>query len=212
MEQPKKLLIFGAGEYAEVAFAYFRAAATDEVAAFLIDRQHRKADSFCGLPLVAFEDAAELYPPESHSCFIAVGYAQANALRRTRFETAKAMGYYMASYISPHAIIHPDAQIGEHCFILETAVVEPYVRIGDNVTIWSGSIIGHYSTIAPHCFLALRASVGGGTTVGEQCFIGVGATVRDHINVGPRCTIGAGALCLSNIGTDVTVHGIGNDC
>lgn len=202
LEQTRKLLIFGAGEYAEVAFTYFKAAAEYQVTAFLIDREHRKANSFCGLPLVDFEDAMELYSPDDHSFFIAVGYAQANALRRARFEQVKAMGYNLASYVSPNAIIHADAQIGEHCFILETAVIEPFVRIGDNVAIWCGSVIGHYSTIGSHCFLALRATIGGGTHVDEQCFIGVGATVRDHIKIGPRSKIGAGAVLLSDVGAD----------
>lgn len=208
----RPLVIFGAGEYAEIAYCYFRESRTHRPVAFTVDGQHIPTDKFSGLPVLSFADVARLCPPDSHDFFVAIGYAQQNEIRRVKYETAKAMGYSMASYVSPNAIIHSNAQIGEHCFILETAVVEPFVRIGDNVTIWSGSIIGHYSMIASHCFLALRASVGGGTTVGEQCFIGVGATVRDHINVGPRCTIGAGALCLSDIGTDVTVHGIGNDC
>lgn len=204
----RPLVIFGAGEYADVACSYFRESATHRVSAFTVDKQHIGADNFSGLPLVPFEDVARLYPPDSHDFFVAIGYARHNEIRRLKYETAKAMGYSMASYVSPHAIIHSNAQIGEHCFILETSVVEPFVRIGDNVTIWSGSIIGHYSTIASHCFLALRASIGGGTHIGEQCSLGIGATVRDHINIGPRCTIGAGALSLSDMGADVTIYGI----
>ena len=206
----RPLVIFGAGEYAEVACSYFSESGTHRVSAFTVDRKHISADNLSGLPFVPFEDVARLYPPDSHDFFVAIGYAQHNAIRRLKYETAKAMGYSMASYVSNNAIIHPNAQIGEHCFILETSVVEPFVRIGDNVTIWSGSIIGHYSTIASHCFLALRASVGGGTCIGEQCFMGVGATVRDHVSLGPRCIIGAGAVLLSDLDADKCVHANGH--
>jgi sugar O-acyltransferase (sialic acid O-acetyltransferase NeuD family) len=154
---------------------------------------------------VDFEDVPELYPSRNHDFFVAVGYANKNELRRKRYETARGLGYKMASYISPYAIIHPNAQIGEHCFILETVVIEPFVRIGDNVTIWSGTTIGHYGTIASHCFLSLRATVGGGTHIGEQSVVGLGAIVRDHICIGSRCTIGTAASVLFDIASDTTV-------
>jgi sugar O-acyltransferase (sialic acid O-acetyltransferase NeuD family) len=198
----RPLVIFGAGEYAEVAYSYFREVGTHEVVAFTVDRQYVDTDTSYGLPLVPFEDVARLYSPDSHDFFVAVGYAQINGVRRAKYETAKAMGYAMASYISPRAIIHPDAELGEHCFILDDVVLEPFASVGDNVTIWTGAVIAHYSRVASHCFVSIRVLIAGGTSIGEQCFLGVGAVLRDHLSVGERTVVGAGAILLADADAD----------
>ena len=204
----RPLVIFGAGEYAQVAYSYFRQARTHDVVAFTVDGQYVDAETCHGHPLVAFEDLAERYPPETHDLFVAVGYARINGVRREKYEKGKALGYAMASYVSPHAVIHPDAVIGEHCFILDNVVVEPLARVGDNVTIWTGTMIAHFSEVASHCFISAAVQVAGACRIGEQCFLGVGAVLRDHLEIGPRTVVGAGALLLSDAAADGVYIGV----
>ncbi|WP_300394269.1 acetyltransferase [Henriciella sp.] len=194
----KPLVIFGTGDIAQLAFTYFEADSDYDVVAFTVDSEYLESSEFCGRPVVDFESVAERFPPENHRLFIALSYANVNALRKSKFEAGRAMGYQFASYVSSRASILNEGQIGENCFILEDNTIQPFVCIGDNVTLWSGNHVGHHSTIGDHCFIASHVVISGGVMIGSQCFIGVNSTLRDHIVIGERCVIGAGALMLSD--------------
>jgi sugar O-acyltransferase (sialic acid O-acetyltransferase NeuD family) len=194
----RPLVIFGAGDIAELAHYYFSRGRAHNVAAFAVDAAYLKESTFCGLPVVAFEEVAQAYPPGGHDFFVALSYYRLNQLRKEKYLAAKACGYQLTSYVSEKATVLNDGRIGENCFILEDNTIQPFVTIGNNVTLWSGNHIGHHSTIKDHCFLASHIVVSGGVEIGEQCFIGVNATLRDHIRLGERCVVGAGALLLAD--------------
>ena len=198
----KPLVIFGSGDIAQLAHYYFSTDSNYEVVAFTVDANYIKETEFCGLPVVAFEDVAKNYPPDSYDFFVAVSYSKLNAVRKEKFLAAKEMGYKLVSFISSRATVLNEGRIGENCFIFEDNTIQPFVTIGNNVTLWSGNHIGHHSVIHDHTFIASHVVVSGGVEIGEQCFIGVNATVRDHIKVGDRCVIGAGALLLGDAEPD----------
>lgn len=194
----KLLIIFGAGDIAQLAHYYFSTDSTYEVVAFTVDAAYVGEDEFCGLPVVPFEELLNRYSPDKHELFVALSYSKLNQVRTEKYLAAKALGYRIASYISSHAMLLNDGRIGENCFILEDNTIQPFVSIGNNVTLWSGNHIGHHSTVHDHCFIASQVVVSGGVEIGEFCFIGVNATLRDHIKIGEKCVIGAGALLLSD--------------
>lgn len=194
----KRLVIFGAGDIAQLAHFYFSTDSDYEVVAFTVDRAYLGVTSFCGSPVVAFEDIGTACPPEEYDFFVALSYSGLNALRKTKYLAAKALGFHMASYVSSRATVLNNGGIGENCFILEDNTIQPFVSIGNNVTLWSGNHIGHHSTVRDHCFISSHVVVSGGVDIGEQCFVGVNATLRDHIRIGERCVIGAGALLLAD--------------
>ncbi|WP_431323478.1 acetyltransferase [Rhizobium sp. YTU87027] len=194
----KRLIVFGTGDIAQIAHLYFSTDSDYEVVAFTVDEAYLSGPEFCGLPVIPFESVTKIYPPSDHAMFVALSYTKLNALRRQKYEAAKASNYAIASYVSSRATVLNDGHIGENCFIFEDNTIQPFSRIGDNVTLWSGNHIGHHSTIGSHTFIASHVVVSGGVEIGEQCFIGVNATLRDHIKIGARCVIGAGALILSD--------------
>ncbi len=194
----KPLIIFGSGDIAQLAHFYFSSDSEYEVVAFTVDAAYLKEASFCGLPIVAFDEIAEAFAPDAYHLFVALSYTKINAVRKEKYLAAKAMGYRLASFISSRATVLNGGRIGENCFIFEDNTIQPFVSIGNNVTLWSGNHIGHHSTIRDHCFIASHVVVSGGVEIAEQCFIGVNATLRDHIKIGERCVIGAGALLLAD--------------
>lgn len=196
MEKP--LVIFGSGDIAQLAHYYFSTDSNYEVGAFTVDANYIKESEFCGLPVVAFEDAAKNYPPDSYDFFVALSYSKLNAVRKEKFLAAKEMGYKLVSFISSRATVLNEGRIGENCFIFEDNTIQPFVTIGNNVTLWSGNHIGHHSVIHDHTFIASHVVISGGVEIGEQCFVGVNATLRDHIKIGDRCVVGAGALVLAD--------------
>lgn len=194
----KKLVIFGSGDIAELAYYYFSTDSVYEVVAFTVDAAYRTGTTFCDLPIIDFEEISKYYAPEQCDIFVALSYSKLNVTRKEKYLAAKALGYRIASFISSHATVLNDGRIGENCFIFEDNTIQPFVTIGNNVTLWSGNHIGHHSTIKDHCFIASHVVVSGGVEIGEQCFIGVNATLRDHIKIGEKCVIGAGALLLAD--------------
>lgn len=198
----RRLVIFGAGDIAELAHFYFSRDSEREIIAFSVDAAYLTQTAFCGLPVIAFEEARQRFDPAQHDFFVALSYSRLNALRKEKYLAVKALGYGLASYLSPRATILNEGRIGENCFILEDNTIQPFVRIGDNVTLWSGNHIGHHSVIHDHCFISSHVVVSGGVEIGEQCFLGVNATLRDHVKIGARCVIGAGALLLADAEPD----------
>jgi sugar O-acyltransferase (sialic acid O-acetyltransferase NeuD family) len=194
----KKLVIFGSGDISQLAHFYFSTDSDYEIVAFTADASYIQESTFCGLPVVAFENVAKQYPPRAHDFFVALSYSKLNAVRKEKYLAAKRLGYRLANFISSRATVLNEGRIGENCFIFEDNTIQPFVTIGNNVTLWSGNHIGHHSLIKDHTFIASHVVVSGGVEIGEQCFIGVNATLRDHIKVGDRCVIGAGALLLAD--------------
>jgi len=194
----RKLVLFGAGDIADVAWFYFERFSEYQPVAFTVDAAYLKEPSLNGLPVVPFEEINSVFSPDGHDMFVAVSYARLNAVRKEKYLAGKAAGYRMASYVSPQATVLNDGRIGENCLILEDNTIQPFVQIGNNVTLWSGNHIGHHSVIHDHCFLASHIVVSGGVEIREQCFVGVNATLRDHIRIGERCVIGAGSLLLGD--------------
>lgn len=192
------LVIFGAGEIAQLAHHYFSTDSDYEVTAFTVDAAYATESKFCGLPVVPFEELAARYPPDRYDLFVALSYSKLNQVRKEKYLAGKGLGYRIASYVSSRATMLNDGRVGENCFILEDNTVQPFVQIGNNVTLWSGNHVGHHSTVHDHSFIASHVVISGGVEIGEQCFIGVNATLRDHIKIGDRCVIGAGTLLLAD--------------
>lgn len=192
-----KLVIYGTGSIAEVAYAYFTADSNYDVVAFANDPQFITGDESLPQPLVPFDAITKSHPPEECELFVALGYKKTNTIRQERYEQAKQLGYTCATYISSGAHFY-GTPVGENCFILENNVIQPYVSIGDNVTLWSGNHIGHHSTIRDHCFVASQVVVSGHCTIGDHCFLGVNATLRDGIALGPYTVLGSGAIVMQD--------------
>lgn len=207
----KPVLIFGAGEIAEVAHFYFTRDTRIPVAGFTVDAAYLKESRFCGLPVVPFEEAQVAFAPAAHDLFVALSYAKINAVRAQKCAEGKARGYRLASYVSTKASVWDGFQAGENCFILEDNTIQPFVRIAGNVTLWSGNHIGHHARLAANCFITSHVVISGGVQVGENAFIGVNATLRDHVKIGARSVIGAGALVLEDVPDDGVVAPRGSE-
>ena len=193
-----RVVIFGAGDIARLAHFYFRTDSEHEVVAFVVDPEHRKSDTFLGLPLVDTTSARERYGPGEHVMFVALSYARMNRARAAKYEQMKTAGYRLVSYISSRCTYLSETPPGDNCFILEDNTIQPFVTIGSNVTLWSGNHIGHDATIEDHCFITSHVVVSGHVRIRSYCFVGVNATLRNSIELAPATLVGAGAVIMKN--------------
>lgn len=198
----RPVVIFGNLRSASLAWYCLLHDSPWKVAGFTVDAVYLNTSHFEGLPLVPFETLEAHYPPSDYRLLIPMGYQHINAVRRARFERAKARGYAFVSYVSSRASVWPDLKIGENVLIYEHAIIQPFARIGSNCIIRSGAHISHHCEVADHAFVAAEVAMGGEGYVGEQAFVGVGAVLRDRIQVAERSFIGAGAVVVQDTQPD----------
>ena len=194
----KRLVIVGAGEFAEIACEYFTHDSPWDVAAFAVESQFLKSKELLGLPVVPFETLNETHPPSDFAVFVAITYTQLNRPRARLYGAAKARGYEAASYVSSHAFVWRNATIGENCFIFENNVIQYHARIGNDVVLWSGNHVGHRAVVRDHCFVSSHVVISGYCDIGESCFLGVNSTIGDNVAVARDNFIGAGAVVVKN--------------
>src|SRR4051812_24706368 len=94
------IVIFGAGDIAELAHFYFTGDSDHRVVAFTVDAAFLRQESFCGLPVVAFEELPARFPAARHDGFVALSYAKVNQVRANKCAAMKAAGYRLHSYVS----------------------------------------------------------------------------------------------------------------
>ena len=196
-----KVVIFGVLDTAELAHWYLENDSEHEVVAFTIHKKFIEKSEFKGLPLIAFEDLGDLYPPSEYKLFAPMTGKNMNRLRESVYLEGKEKGFRFITYISSKATICGN-DIGENCFILEDNTIQPFTKIGNNVVLWSGNHIGHHGEIKDHVFFSSHVVMSGHCTIESYCFFGVNATIRDfsHISEGTLIAMGA---CLTKQKTEV---------
>ena len=194
----KKVVIFGTGELAQRIFFYLKDS-DDQVIAFCANKSKIDKEELLGLPVIAFENIKETFPPTEFSMFIALAYSEMNKKRTKFFNEAKNKGYELYSFIHPSTKIWDEFEMGENCFILANNVIQPFVKIGNNVLIGSNNLISHNTTIGDNCFITSNVTMGGHITMGKNCFVGLSATINQRIKIGNECIIGAGTIITKDI-------------
>ncbi len=192
------VVIFGAGQIAEVAKVYIDAHGQDRIVGFTVDALYAKTDRFHGLPVVPWEKLEEHFPPEQVMLLGPLSFRRINEFRRMRYLEGKRRNYKFTSFIHPACHIYTK-DIGENCFILEANVIQPFVRIGNDVMLWSGNHIGHHSFIGDHCFLAGQVGIAGGVRIGEGCFLGGKVGVSGNVTIGDDCFLSFGVTVTKNL-------------
>lgn len=193
-----KLVIFGAGQTAEIVYHYFTTDSPHQIVAFTADKAFIKRKTFLGLPVVPFETVDKEFPPSEFDMFVAMSYTNLNRLRAAKYAQAKKKKYRLITYISSKSSLVGKRDMGDNCLILESQVIQPYATIGNDVFVWGGVVIGHHSRIDDHCWLTSESSIGGNTHIGPYCFLGLNATVGHVVTVGAESFIGANTLVTKN--------------
>lgn len=194
----KKLIIYGIGETADIAYEYFTHDSDYEVVAFTVDAEYKTEEEHLGLPVIDFAGITEKYPPGEYEMFAASTYNKLNRVRTKMYKAAKAKGYTCANYISSKAFVWHNVLLGENVMIFENNVVQHLVKIGNNVVLWSGNHVGHQTVIEDNVYLSSHCVISGFCVIGAYSFLGVNCTFNDNIKLGRDNIVGSGALVVKN--------------
>jgi sugar O-acyltransferase (sialic acid O-acetyltransferase NeuD family) len=198
MPEPSKVVIVGAGEFAEIAYEYLTHDSPYEVVGFSIGRDFLDRPEIFGLPVVPFDELESHFEPGRHGAIVAVTYAHLNRVRTELYQETKRKGFDLCSYVSSKAFVWHDVEIGENCFVFEHNVLQYGVKIGNNVVLWSGNHIGHQTRIHDNCFISSHVVISGYCEVGANSFLGVNSTFADNLTVAEDTVVGAGAVVIRN--------------
>lgn len=194
----KSIIIIGNTNNAKLAHYYFTNDTEYNVVAFSVDNEYIKDKKFCNLPVIAFEEIEQRFPPKDHDAFVAIGYTDMNNLRKKMYQLTKGKGYRLPNYISSKCSFLTNEVIGDNNLILEDNTIQPFVSIGSNNVFWSGNHIGHDVKIQNHCFITSHVVISGFTVIENNCFLGVNSTFRDDITIKEYTLIGAGSAIMKN--------------
>jgi len=193
----KKVVIFGTGDMAHLAHFFLTNDSNYEVAAFTINSEFIKDQSFLNLPVVGFEDIVNTYPPSEYDMFVTLGPQDCNELRETIYNQAKRKAYKLISYISSKADYWQDMKHGDNVFIFQDTSIEPFVEIGNNVILF-GSKIGYNVKIEDNCFIS-TATIGSEVVVRNNAFIGINSSINPLLSIGVKSIIASGSLIKKDV-------------
>jgi sugar O-acyltransferase (sialic acid O-acetyltransferase NeuD family) len=206
----KKLIIFGDSAFAEIAYEYFTYDSDYEVAGFTVSKEYLQKDTLFGLPVVAFEEIEQRFPPADYEMHIALVYNNLNRVRIKFYNEAKEKGYKLANYISSRAFVWRNVELGDNCFIFEDNTIQPFVKIGSNNVFWSGNHIGHHSTIGSHNFISSHVVISGFCEIGNANFMGVNSTMGNNLKLGSDCLVGSFVHIVKHIASGSLIKGTPN--
>lgn len=202
-----KIVLYGNSDFAELMHYYFTTDSTYEVVAFCVDKVYIAQSTLLGLPVIAFEEIEEHYPPQIYPMFVSIGY-KSMRLRKTLFEKTVEKGYEHVNYISSKAQIDTSNRIGVNNVLLASVVPEPFAQVGDNNIVNTATLLCHHVKLSNHCFIGANSLVGGFTQIKENCFIGFSSTVLQKLIIEEETFIGAGTLMNKNSDANTFYRGV----
>jgi len=193
-----QIVILGAGVLGETICYYLTYHSHHEVVAYADDYAYRDKKELGGLPVIPFDTVETIYPPDTFSMIVVIGYMGANQIRAQKYREAKQKGYELITYLDQRSTIEENVEIGDNCIISPNTYVGPFVKIGNNVIIQAGSYIGHHVEIEDNCLLAPHVAVSGSTIIEQSSFLGTNSTIRNNIRIRKGTVVGAGVLILKD--------------
>ena len=193
-----KVVVFGVGQWAELAHFYLTHDSPHEVAGFTLDAEYIEDREYKGLPVVPYDEVEQHFAPAEFKMFIPMSFKRMNHARAEKYYDAKKRGYELISYVSSKATTFPGFECGDNCFIFEDNTIQPFVKIGNNVVLWSGNHVGHHTIIKDHVMITSHVVISGSCTIEPFCFLGVNATVRDETVIARETLVGMGVTILKD--------------
>ncbi len=201
--EKQKLLILGAGLFAEEVAEWVSKTGDFELAGFVegVNRD-RCRGTVLRLPVIWIEDLVNIVA--SHRAVCAVGATE----RKGFIEQAVNLGLKFVTIAHPGAQISDTATLGRGTIVGPGVVVAAGTRVGSHVIINRGCLIGHHVEVGDYVTISPGVNIAGKARIGDLCYIGMGALILDGISVGSNSVVGAGSVVVEDVPSFVQVLGV----
>lgn len=193
----KNIVIFGDNDFGRLLKYYIDIDDQREVVAFTVNKEYLKNDEFCEVPVIAFENITEKYPPEQFEIMIAIGNSKMNDVRKKVFLECKEKGYTIASYIHSSCSIHTQ-DIGEGNILLENCLLYPFSKLGNGNLLWDHVLISHDCVVGDFNTFSSYADLCGYVKIGNNGYFGKHCILNDFMEISDYTLVGAAAYAKGN--------------
>lgn len=192
-----KIVIFGNNDFARLMKYYIDIDDDREVVAFTVNQKYINEKTFCGLPVVAFENLEEHFPKSENDILIAIGNSKMNQVREKVFEECKKKGYKLANYIHSSCSVHSKIE-GEGNILLENCLIYPFAKIGNGNLMWDHVLISHDCVVGNFNTFSSYADLCGYVKIGNNGYFGKHCILNDYIEIADYTLVGAAAYAKNN--------------
>lgn len=98
------------------------------------------------------------------------------------------------SFISKHALVGPDVEIGEGAIICPGVKLGANLKLGKLVSVNVNSVLGHDAVIGDFCSIMPSVDVGGGAQIQDKVFLATKVVVTPLINICSDSYLGVGSI------------------
>lgn len=180
-----------------------------KMAAFVLDHDYLDgAASYFGLPLIAFEEVEQKYPPTEFDMLVLTASYQEMRNRDHMYNKAKAKGYRLTNYISANSRVAPCVKIGDNNVIFEQVHLGMNGVMGSSNTIRQQVYLGHDFVMGDKNVITPGCTIGGNCRIAGNCYIGLNATILNKICIAEETLIGAGSVVIRD--TEAYSKNVGN--
>ncbi len=130
------------------------------------------------IPQLAETKAGAVVVHADHSAAVTTALISTDPYRdfsRLMYLFARPQGSFKG--VSPQAVVHPEAVLGENCTVYPFCYVGPRARLGDGTTLFPGCYVGEDSAIGAGTVLYPNVSIMAGTIIGEKCILHAGVVL-----------------------------------
>jgi sugar O-acyltransferase (sialic acid O-acetyltransferase NeuD family) len=175
----------------------------------ILDVPDKVGTTVAGYPVMGTEDDLAQYT-DDYQFLITVGQIRSTLVRKRIYDQLSKAGKYLATVISPNAIVSVRSSIGKGTIIMHGAKVNADTIIGINGIINTNANIEHDCRIGDYVHVSTGALLNGGCVVKSETFIGSGAVLVNDIQITANSIIGAGTVVHRTINEPGSY--IGNPC
>jgi sugar O-acyltransferase (sialic acid O-acetyltransferase NeuD family) len=209
MGEVQRVAIIGAGghgrEVADILRHRAEVAGGLRVAGFIDGNAKLHGQEIDGLPVLG--DLSWLAEADRRVLKVVCALGNPATCKRLAAQVV-ALGFELASAVSPLAHISPAARLEPGVVVFPHVVVNTGARVASSVTLNLGVTVSHDSSVGPYSNINPGARLAGNVTVGEGCYVGMGANVIQGCKVGEWSVIGAGAVVIRDLPPHVTAVGV----
>jgi len=145
--------------------------------------------------------------PEGTGFVVAFGSTCLPA-REHVFRLLQAKGRHVINAIHPRSTIDRWASLGVGNIITANCVIHPNARMGNNCFLCVAATVDHDDEIGDNVYLSPGVHLAGGVILEDNVFVGISAAVLPGVRVGKGAIIGAGAVVIGDVAAAETVVGV----
>ena len=149
----KNLLIFGAGQYGQVAKEIAKSTKNFNRIEFLDDNNEKAIGKICEY---------KKFKKEFSTAFVAIGNVE---IRLKLIEELDGQGFEVVKIVSPTAQVSPSAQVKSGTIVEHMAVISANSFVGEGVFVCAGAIVNHNATVGDGCQIDCGSVVGSNAVV-----------------------------------------------